>query len=169
MFGNHVIRHWSSTQSLIALSAGEIKYDGCFRACSQALGLRSMLSGLGVTEKRLRIKMDAGIPKSLASRRGLRGFRQVEVNQLWLQDKVYNGEIEIEKVMGIIIRADALTKPKDGMSLLQHLEWIGREVNSGRHVYAPELTKVDPFEDNNDDRRRLKNDVIKASRMPGYF
>lgn len=51
MFGNHVLKHWSSTQSLISLSSGEAEYDGCVRAGSHALGLRSMLSDLGVTGK----------------------------------------------------------------------------------------------------------------------
>jgi len=45
------------------------------------------------------------------------------VNQLWLQEKVNNGTIEVEKVKGIINIADALTKPNDGTNLRQHLSW----------------------------------------------
>jgi len=52
-FGEHAIKHWSSTQSLISLSSGEAEYYGCVKAGSQALGLKSMLSDLGVTGKRL--------------------------------------------------------------------------------------------------------------------
>ena len=72
-----------------------------------------MLSGLGVTVKRLGTKTDASVAKNLASRRGLGGIRHIEVSQLWLQEKENNREIEIERVMRIINRADALTKPKD--------------------------------------------------------
>ena len=83
MVGNHVKKKkGSSTQSPIALSSGEAEYYGC-RAGSHALGLRSMLLDLGVTGKRLRIKTDASVEKSLASRRGLEGIRHIEVNQLW--------------------------------------------------------------------------------------
>lgn len=63
----------------------------------------------------------------------------MEVNQLWLQEKVNNGTIEVEKVKGIINRADALTKPKDGTSLKQHSSWTDQELTRGRHEYAPKL------------------------------
>ena len=69
MFGEHVIKHWSSTQTLILLSSGEAEYYGCVRAGSHGLGIKSMLADLGVKEKRLRIKTDASVAKSLASRR----------------------------------------------------------------------------------------------------
>lgn len=51
------------------------------RARSHALGLRGMLSDLGVTAKRLRLKTDASVAKSLASRRDLGGIRHIEMNQ----------------------------------------------------------------------------------------
>jgi len=88
-----------------------------------------------------------GSRPTLALRRAWR----LEVNQLWLQEQVNNGEIEIEKVMGIINRADALTKPKHGKTLLQHVEWTSQEVTKGGHMYAPKLRKVDPVEKNNED------------------
>jgi len=131
--GSHVIKHWSGTQALSALSSGEAEFYGCVRVGSHGLGLKSILSDLGVTGKRLRINTDAVVAKSLASRRGIGGIRHIEVNQLWLQDKVNNGEIEIEKIMGIINRADALTTPKDGSSTQQHLGWTSQEITRGRH------------------------------------
>ena len=70
------------------------------------------MQDLGSTGKRLRVKTDASVAKSLASRRALGGIRHIEVNQLWLQEKVNNGDMEIEKVKGEINRADALTKYK---------------------------------------------------------
>lgn len=88
MLGRHVVKNWSSTQSIISLSSGEAEYYGCVRAGSHALGLRSMMNDLGVNEKRLRIKTDASVAMSLPSRTGLGGIRHVEVNQLWLQEKV---------------------------------------------------------------------------------
>lgn len=69
------------------------------------------------------------------------------MNQLWLQEKVNNGEIEIEKVMGILNRADALTKPKDGKSLSQHPEWTKQVVTKGRNEHAPKLANTDPLEE----------------------
>jgi hypothetical protein len=152
MFGTHAIKHWSSTQTLISLSSGEAEYSGCVRAAAHGLGVRSMLQDLGVTGKRLRVKTDASVAKSLASRRGLGGIRHIEVNQLWLQEKVNNGTIEVEKVKGETNRADVLTKFKDGEALKQQLVWTGQQLNYGRHPLAPKLSTADPLEEllNND-------------------
>lgn len=146
MLGNHVIKHWSSTQALIALSPGEAEHCGCVRAGSHALGLRSMLAPLGVTGKRLRIKTDASLAKSLASRRGLGAIRQMNMKQLWLQDKVNKGETEILKIMGIINKADALTKPNDEGSIKQHLQCTSQEITTGRLEFKARLTQVNPLE-----------------------
>jgi len=81
------------------------------------------------------------------------------VNQLWLQEKVNNGEIKIEKVMGVLNRADALTEPKDGKILLQHLDWTSQVVTKGRNEHAPKLANTDP----------LKN-IMKMNRaMNDYY
>ena len=145
MFGHHTIKHWSSTQTLISLSSGEAEYYGCVRAASHGLGVKSMLADLGVTEKRLRIKTDASVAKSLAARRGLGGIRHIEVNQLWLQEKVNNGTIEVEKVKGETNRADVLTKFKHGESLKQQLVWTSQVLTFGRHSKAPKLSSSDPL------------------------
>lgn len=76
-----------------------------------------MLGYSGVTGKKLIIKTDASIAKSLPPRGVLGEIRSIEVNQLWLPEKVNDGEILLEELMGTINRADALTKPKDGGSL----------------------------------------------------
>lgn len=86
MLGNHILKHWSSTQTIISLSLGEVEYYGCMRAGAHALGFRSMMNDSGVDEQRLRIKTDASVAKSLASRRGL-GGSDIEVNQLWFGGK----------------------------------------------------------------------------------
>ena len=168
MFGNHAIKHWSSTQTLIALSSGEAEYYGCVRAGSHLLGISSMMQDLGINKKRLRIKTDASVAKSLASRRGLGGIRHIEVNQLWLQEKVNNSELEIEKVKGEINRADALTKYKDGESIKRQLAWTNQVITSGRHCIAPKLSNKDPLEemdnegDNEEDQLEevIMNNVI---------
>ena len=145
MFGGHAIKHWSSTQTLISLSSGEAEYYGCVRAASHGLGIKSMLADLGVKGKRLRVKTDASVAKSLAARRGLGGIRHIEVNQLWLQEKVNNGTIEVEKVKGETNRADVLTKFKDGEALKQQLAWTSQVLTFGRHNIAPKLSSSDPL------------------------
>ena len=49
---------------------------------------------------RVRVSTDASAAKGIASRRGLGKIRHVEIHQLWVQDKVASGEIEVRKVNG---------------------------------------------------------------------
>ena len=101
------------------------------------MGIKSMLGDLGVTGKRLRVKTDASVAKCLASWRGLGGIRHIEVNQLWLQEKVNRGEIEVMKVKGVGNLADALTKPLDGKSTKEHIRLSHQAVKTGRHELTP--------------------------------
>lgn len=97
--GNHIIKSWSTTQTVIALSSGEAEYYALVKAASQALGL-----------KVLQLVTDASAAKGIAARRGLGQVRHIETNQLWLQQKVHNGEILEEKCNGNVNIADSMTK-----------------------------------------------------------
>jgi len=140
MFGSHAIKHWSTTQSVIALSSGEAEYYGCVRAGSIAIGIQSLLLDLGVKKDRLKIKTDASVAQSLASRRGLGGTKHIEVNQLWLQEKVNDGKIEIEKVRTDDNLADALTKYKEQASIEKHMKGTKQTSEKGRHEIMPKLS-----------------------------
>ena len=112
MLNKHTVKTWSVTQDMLALSSGEAEYYGLVRCAAQGLGVIALLLDMGI-ERKLRLKTDASVAKSIASRRGLGKLRHIELNQLWLQEKVNSGKIEIEKVKGTENPADALTKYKD--------------------------------------------------------
>ena len=48
-------------------------------------------------------------------------IRHIEVNQLWLQEKVGAGDIQVMKVKGEVNIADALTKTLNGPRTKKHL------------------------------------------------
>ena len=64
-------------------------------------------------------------------------MRHIEVNQLWLQDKVNKKEIKITKVKGEENLADALTKPLEQRGLNRHIEGVGALLAQGRHPLMP--------------------------------
>ena len=138
--GKHVVKTWSSTQSVIALSSGEAEYYGLVIGGSVGLGFQSMLGDLGIY-RGLKLKTDASAAKGIANRRGLGKLRHIEVNQLWLQDKVAKGDLEVEKVDGKINRADALTKSVTGEQLADHRLWLSGVIVPGRHELMPELAR----------------------------
>ena len=100
------------------------------------MGLKSLLRDMGL-ETKVTLKTDASAAKGIATRKGLGRVRHIEVNQLWLQDRVATGDIQVIKVKGTTNLADALTKPVDGGELKQHSEWMGLAISKSRHKLMP--------------------------------
>ena len=136
--GNHVVKSWSSTQQVIALSSGEAEYYGMVKGASHAIGVRNMLKDWGVTAG-IELATDASAAKGISCRRGLGKVRHLEVTQLWLQEKVALGEISVHKIHGSVNVADALTKYVDKTLLQQHMRQVKQSVETGRHVDMPTL------------------------------
>ena len=149
--GKHPVKAWSTTQNVIALSSGEAEYYGMVKGGSMGLGVQALLKDLGVS-KGLKIKTDASAAKGIATRKGLGKVRHLEVNLLWLQDKVSKGEIEIEKIPGKTNRADALTKALGGEELREHIGWLQAEIAKGRHPIMPATTEKTSGEESASDQ-----------------
>ncbi len=97
--GEHVIKSWSTNQAVIALSSGEAEYDALVKGVSGAIGITNLCKDLGtIKEGPIRAKTDASAAIGIASRPGVGKVRHIEVNQLWLQQKVYDKSVEILKV-----------------------------------------------------------------------
>ena len=75
------------------------EYYSLVRGSAHGLGMRRVLSDMGV-EVRLVVKTDASAAKGVANRQGLGKVRHIEVNQLWVQDRLARGDLTIEKING---------------------------------------------------------------------
>ena len=140
MVGQHIIKSWASTQGIIALSSGEAEFYSIVKGGSVSIGVRSILCEMGV-KARIRINTDASAAKGIASRRGIGKIRHIEVNQLWIQDRVARGEIELSKVPGKTNIADALTKYVECEGIQYHMANTNQTVMSGRHAIMPEMAE----------------------------
>ena len=141
LLGNHLVKSWSSTQAIIALSSGEAEFYALVKCGSVALGIRIMLAALGINLK-IRISTDASAAKGITARRGAGKIRHIEVSQLWIQDKVRSGQTIMRKVDTKENLADALTKFVSAEELRYHLANTGQLVVQGRHELAPESTDL---------------------------
>ena len=137
--GSHLIKSWSTTQAVIALSSGEAEFYGIVKGGSIGIGLRSVLGDLGV-DCRIRIHTDAAAAKAIASRKGLGKVRHIEVNQLWIQDRVGSGNVELHKIQGTVNPGDALTKYVESDILVRHMHMTSQHVCSGRHSIMPNVS-----------------------------
>ena len=99
------------------------------------------MEDLGVCGVKLRLKSDASVAIGIASRRGLGEIRHLGVSQLWLQQKVANGDLELIKVNGEDNLADALTKHLGAGDLQRHMVGAGLEERGGRHAIMPDVVQ----------------------------
>ena len=136
MWGKHIIKLWSTTQSVIALSSGEAEYYGMVKGASVGLGMQSVLRDFEISVK-LTLKSDASAAIAIASRRGLGTVRHIEVCQLWLQEKVRSGEVKVVKVGTDENVADSLTKYVSSEILKKHMRETSQLAREGRHWLAP--------------------------------
>ena len=138
MHGNHCIKHWSTTQSTIALSSGEAELHGIAKGFSHALGMKSLAADLGLPFE-LRVHSDAAAAIGIARRRGLGRVRHLDVEDLWIQDKLREKALELHKIAGQDNPADALTKYVDRATLEKMMNKIGFVAMDGRSPEAPKL------------------------------
>ena len=134
--GNNVIKTWSTTQGVIALSSGEAEFYGIVKGAGIALGILGMMKDFDV-DAAIAVKTDASAAKGIANRRGLGKVRHIEVSQLWVQEQVSRGMIHIEKVAGPQNIADALTKHVESEGIEKHMSFSSQHVKQGRHSLAP--------------------------------
>ena len=126
MHGTDCLKSWSSTQSVIAGRSSEAEYYGIVKGGSNSLGMRSLMSDLGINI-RIQIKSDASAAIGIASRRGLGTNRHLEVSQLWLQQRVASDDLKVEKVKVTDNVADALTKHLGVEDMKMHMDSIDLE------------------------------------------
>ena len=130
------VKHWSKTQSTIVLSSGEAELSGIGSGMAQALGIQSLCSDMGWKLKP-RLHSDATAAIGIAKRRGLGKVRHLHCTDLWVQEKVRNGNIELLKILGTENPADAFTKYLDRQCMEAALKRMNLEFMEGRAKSAP--------------------------------
>ena len=139
LLGKHLIKSWSSTQGLVSLSSGEAEFYGVTKAAGVALGYRSLLRDLGV-RARLRVWTDSSATVGICGRQGLGKLRHIDTRNLWIQQKLRAGDMELWKVRGEVNPADLFTKhleSEDRITAL--LKLFGCRFMSGRAESAPKI------------------------------
>ena len=140
-FGKHMLKTWSSTQAVIALSSGEAEYYAMLKAASAGLGMVSLAEDLGL-RLGLELETDSTAAKGIAGRKGLGKTKHLAVCFLWLQERVRLGDILVRKVPTAENRADLMTKHLAADRVKELLERLGFRVTAGRHELTPKVATV---------------------------
>ena len=94
VWGQALLKAWSRTQTLIALSSGESELAAVTKAAAEALGIQSVLSDFGVSVK-IEIHSDATAAIGICKRQGLGRVRHLATADLWVQQKVRSRELKL--------------------------------------------------------------------------
>ena len=138
--GQHTIKTWSTTQTTVSLSSGEAELHGLSKAGSVALGVRSVAYDLDI-HLNIDIYSDSSAAIGVVRRRGLGRIRHLDVEDLWLQEKIRSGGFHIHKIEGANNMADIMTKITDRATLVKHLTNMNIYPEDGRAETAPRLVQ----------------------------
>ena len=141
MWGDKLIKSWAKTQPILALSTGEAELAAVVKASSEALGLKSLMTDLGI-QVSLAVRSDATAAIGMVRREGLGKVRHLDVGDLCVQQKAKSGTISYHKVNGKENPADMLTKGIGAAEILKHNTFMGLEERPGRSGAAPQLPSL---------------------------
>jgi hypothetical protein len=133
------VKTWATTQASVALSSAEAEYVAAVKGSSQALGLQSIMRDLGVNDLSILCQCDSSAAIGIASRTGVGKVRHIAVHLLWLQEKIRDKAISIQKVDGTKNTADLFTKYLDQHNLDRCTRELGMMAEPGRAASAPVL------------------------------
>ena len=107
-YGEHILQHWSRTQSTVALSSGEAELNAALKGGAEALYLLGIIEEL-VERIPVTLYGDSTASRGILLREGAGPVKHLDVKQLWLQERVAREEISVEKIIRSENPGDALT------------------------------------------------------------
>ena len=119
MIGSHLLKGWSKTQTLIALSSGESELYATLKAASEGLGIISVAKDLG-WKLDGEVWGDASAALGIIKRRGLGKTRHIDTGSLWIQQTAAENRLKFGKVLGRDNPADLYTKYLDWNTIRRH-------------------------------------------------
>ena len=141
LIGNHLVKSWSSSQPVVALSSGEAELYALIKTATQAKGLCSLLGDFGQMFDTT-VHTDSTAAMGIVHRKGLGKTRHIEVQYLWIQDKVHEKELAVRKVGTSENPADMLTKALKRETINKHVKFVHGYICTSRASSALSINCV---------------------------
>ena len=135
-FERAVLSFWSRTQTTIALSSCEAELYEINMATIEALNVKSTIEELFKNCKtNITVYTDSSSAKSITSRRGVtRKTKHIELRQLFVQDLVARGTLQVTKVGTLSNPADIFTKFVSSETIQRQLHAVGLRCTKFEHA-----------------------------------
>eukprot|EP00435_Cladocopium_sp_Y103_P050408 s1657_g15.t1 len=120
---NRLVSSWSRTQKSIALSSCESEYLSAVGGGSEALYVSHLWTFLTRRTVEAKIVTDSSSCRAFSQRQGVGRLKHVDTKFLWLQQKIKEGDLEMDGVATVLNISDLGTKklPKIRRCFLMHL------------------------------------------------
>ena len=125
-----MLKFWSKTQAVVALSSAEAELGAAVKASQEVLRTMSLWKDVGETT-RGHVMGDASAAIGIIRRMGLGKVRHLKTSSLWVQEKEASRELQCHKVKSSDHCADLFTKALD-----HDTEAMGCEFMFGRDPVA---------------------------------
>ena len=89
----------------------------------------------------LEIYGDSAAARGIARRRGLGKLRHIELQTLWLQERLDRGAFKLHAIPGVSNPADLFTKPLTEQLMVNGVDVLDCQYRDGRATSAPELRR----------------------------
>ena len=107
---------------------------------TELIGMTQLAADWGMNVKG-KVFVDSSAAIGIAHRRGNGKMRHVRVGDLWIQEKVENKELEVQKVEGEENPADLLTKNVGQEKVEKFMRMIGQDWRRGRAAKGLEVAE----------------------------
>ena len=138
MWNGICLKSWAKTQPTIALSSGEAELAAVVRGAAEGLGMTSVIRDFGM-EVSLHMRSDATAAIGIVGREGLGKVRHLATADLWVQQRVKQRQLSVEKWPGPENPADVGTKGLSREAIDRHVVALGFAAVAGRAAAAPEM------------------------------
>ena len=136
--GKHFIKSWCNTQKSISLSSAEAELIAAVKTSSEMIGIQQLAADWG-EEVSARLFVDSSAAIGVMQRQGCGKMRHVRVGNLWVQQKVEDGELIVAKVRGEENPADLLTKHVTKQKKDKFTAMLSQETRLGKAAKALDL------------------------------
>ena len=142
MLRSSIVKSWSSTQKVTALSSAEAELYAICKMATQLLSILSIARDFRLDLKG-EVYTDSTAAMGVAYRQGLGGkARHIKVQYLWIQESIRDKEFGLFKVGTELNPADILTKHVPSEILMRHTKAMGYSSMSGRANISSNLLCV---------------------------
>ena len=131
MLGKHMVKSWSSSQLVVALSSSEAELYALVKVATQAKGISSLLQDFGMTTD-ITIHTDSTAALGIVHRKGLGKTRHIVVQWLWIQENVHDKSMSVRKVGTQENPPDMSTEGQTREKLNEHVQFVGGHIYEKR-------------------------------------